>query len=192
MTKRSDGFLGVYFDRIAMSSRQMTVPSWDGISEPGMREILRQAEKYLDNSLKVAVAADQRATTLMGIYGAVGVALLVSAATLGTRPEPDLSIIGAITVMAVFLLVAGLLCGLAGKPIDFYVSGYEPEKIVESSTDQWWLLRYVCEDLQRRIDVNKQILQKSSWFIFGSFAVAGSSVLVGIIVFVVFRIMSLS
>jgi hypothetical protein len=139
-----------------MALRSIQEARWDDIPEAGLREILRQAETYLDSSLKVAVAADQRATTLMGIYGAVGVALLVSAATIGTRAQPDLALISAIIAVALLLLCAGLLCGLAGKPVDFYVSGYEPEKIVESSTEEKWLIRYVCEDLQRRIDINKK------------------------------------
>lgn len=175
----------------------MTVQSieqdrWNRIPEAALREILRQGETYLDGILKVAIAADQRATTLMGIYGAVGVASLVSAATLGTRTQPDLPLIISIIAAALCLLVAGLMCGRAGRPIDFYISGYEPEKIMESSTEELWLLRYVCDDLQRRIDSNKQILKKSSALIFGSFAVAGSAVLVGLILFFVLQVMSLS
>jgi hypothetical protein len=165
---------------------------WQNIPEPAVREILRQGETYLDGTLKTGIGADQRATTLMGIYGAIGVALLVVAATLETRPQPDLSLIGAIVVTAFLVLLAGVICGLAGRPIDFYVGGYEPEKIVRSSTDELWLLRFVCEDLQRRIDINRRTLEKSAALISKSFLVAGAAIVVGIVVFVCLRVMTLS
>ena len=41
---------------------------------------------------------------------------------------------------------------MAGRPKDFYVSGYEPAKIVKSSVDELWLMGFVCEDSQRRIN----------------------------------------
>jgi hypothetical protein len=165
---------------------------WDDIPEAAVREILRQGETYLDATLKVAIAADQRATTLMGIYGAVGVALLVSAATIGTRAQPDFSLIVSLGVVASLLLLAGLICGRAGRPIDFYVSGYEPTKIIKSSTHELWLLRYVCEDVQRRIDSNRRSLERSSVLIVSSFIISGLAVIAGIIAFFCLRIMSLS
>jgi hypothetical protein len=165
---------------------------WNGISEDATREILRQGEVYLDRTLQTAIAADQRATTLMGIYGAVGVALLVAGATLGTRPQPDLALITSVVVMAFLVLIAGLMCGRAGRPIDFYISGYEPEKIMASSTDRLWLLRYICDDLQSRIESNKKILQKSSVLVLVSFVAAGTSVIIGPVIFFILRITTLS
>ena len=93
-----------------MAFRSIQDARWDDIPEAGLREILRQAETYLDSSLKIAIAADQRATTLMGIYGAVGMALLVSAATIGTRTQPDLALLSAIIAAALLLFCAGVLC----------------------------------------------------------------------------------
>jgi hypothetical protein len=183
-----------------MDFRRMTSQSvlsvseidWDDIPEHTVREILRLGETYLDSTLKVAIAADQRATALMGIYGAVGVALLVSAATIGTRTQPDVSLIASLSVVSFLLLISGLICGRAGRPVDFYISGYEPKKIVKSSADDLWLLRYVCDDVQRRIDSNRQSLEKSSILILSSFIISGVSVVAGIAVFLLVRIMSLS
>ena len=90
-----------------MTSLSIEEDRWNGISEDATREILRQGEVYLDRTLQTAIAADQRATTLMGIYGAVDVALLVAGATLGTRVQPDLALITSIVVMAFLILVAG-------------------------------------------------------------------------------------
>jgi hypothetical protein len=175
-----------------MTSQTAEEARWDGISEDATREILRQGELYLDRTLQTAIAADQRATTLMGIYGAVGVALLVAGATLETRPQPDLSLITSIVVMAFLILIAGLMCGRAGKPVDFYISGYEPNKLMPSSTDRMWLLRYICEDLESRIDANKKILRKSSFLILASFALAGLSVMAGVVIFFALRVTTLS
>jgi hypothetical protein len=165
---------------------------WDDVPEHTVREILRLGETYLDSTLKVAIAADQRATALMGIYGAVGVALLVSAATIGTRTQPDVSLIVSLGIVAFLLLVAGLICGRAGRPIDFYISGYEPKKIIKSSSHELWMLRYVCEDVQRRIDSNRQSLEKSSVLIFSSFIISGFAVIAGVVAFFCVKIMSLS
>ena len=84
------------------------------------------------------------------------------------------------------------MCGRAGKPVDFYISGYEPNKIMVSSTDRLWLLRYICDDLQYRIDANKAILRKSSVFILASFGIAAFSVVAGVVVFFILRVKSLS
>jgi len=86
-----------------MTAQSREEARWDGISEDATREILRQGEIYLDRTLQTAIAADQRATTLMGIYGAVGVALLVAGATLGTSSQPNLPLIVSIVVMAFFI-----------------------------------------------------------------------------------------
>jgi hypothetical protein len=165
---------------------------WSGVPDSAVREVLRQAETRLDSILKTAIGADQRATTLMGVFGAAGVALLVSAATIGTRVDPNFSLICAIVSTAMLLLIAGLMCGRAGRPIDFHVGGYEPEKIINSSTDEVWLLRYICEDLQRRMDSDNKILIKSSRLINASFIMAGMSIIIGVFVFFALRIMSLS
>jgi hypothetical protein len=178
--------------RAEMTNQVTEEARWNDISEEATREILRQGELYLDRTLQTAIAADQRATTLMGIYGAVGVALLVAGATLGTRPQPELSLIISIVVAAALILLAGLMCGRAGKPVDFYISGYEPEKIMPSSTDRLWLLRYICDDVQCRIEANKEILRKSSSRILASFAVSGASVIAGIVIFFVLRVTILS
>lgn len=52
------------------------------IPEGAIEEILRNGEACLEGTIQLAIAADQRATTMAGIFGAGSVALLAVAATI--------------------------------------------------------------------------------------------------------------
>jgi hypothetical protein len=70
--------------------------AWDSVSDETQVAFLRGGEEMVKATLSLGHAADMRATTIMGIFGAVGVALSAAVATLiaGSRPPSWSLIIG--------------------------------------------------------------------------------------------------
>ncbi len=133
-----------------------------GASSETIAELHRQAEVCLSDTLRLATAADQRATTMAGVFGAGSVALVAAAVTIFSAPGHRPALVTAALVAAVILFVASLLSAWAARPTDFFVAGYEPRFLAPSATDLTWMLRYATEDLQVRIDANREALESSA------------------------------
>jgi hypothetical protein len=102
------------------------------MGEPDERErvaatILRQGELRLDAQLQLAIASDQRATTLAGIYAAVATALLGWSGWLTTTPDGSAALAAAFSTTAVLLLVAASLCIYVARPMGIATVGAKPE-----------------------------------------------------------------
>lgn len=129
----------------------------------------KQAEECLTGTVLLATAADSRATTLTGIFGGAAIALLAASATVLAAPEHKsyLPLLIAAFVAALFLFTAAILCAFACRPINYFVGGYEPKYLSKSAADLTWMLRYATDDIQARIDANREVLaasaQKVSW-----------------------------
>lgn len=91
------------------------------------REIAHQGELRLDALLKLATAADQRATTMCGIFGATCVAVFAGVLALFAASDPDIRLMVGGTVTAVCLFAAAVIAAMAGAPRDFYIGGGSPD-----------------------------------------------------------------
>jgi hypothetical protein len=151
----------------------------------GIRELHRQAEVCLGGTIQLALAADQRATTMAGIFGAGAVALLAANATVLAGNNPNVAFIVAASCVAIFLFCAALMCAWAGKPTDFHVGGFEPKLFAQSASDETWMLRYATEDLQMRIDFNRAVLAASARRLVTGALIAIVSVPAGVAAFVI-------
>ncbi len=120
-----------------------------------LRELARQGEHCLHGTVQLALAADQRATTMAGICGAAAVALAAAVAVLFSAERPDAAMIVAFATGGLVLFVASVVCAWASRPIDFHVAGYEPRALSVAASQENWMLIYLIEDLQRRIDANR-------------------------------------
>src|ERR1700704_6631948 len=91
--------------------------AWDSISDETQIAFLRGDEVMVKATLSLGNAADLRATTMMGVFGAVSVALFAAVATLvaGSRP-PSWSLIIAGATTAVGLFLAAAFCAAAAWP----------------------------------------------------------------------------
>jgi hypothetical protein len=91
------------------------------------REIVRQGEVRLAALTTLATAADLRATTLCGIFGASAIG--IGAATLAyfttTHTESGLILGGAAAACGLFC--AALVAARAGAPSDFWLGGGSPD-----------------------------------------------------------------
>jgi hypothetical protein len=155
------------------------------VPDHGIRELHRQAEVCLNGTIQLALAADQRATTMAGIFGAGSLALLAAIATVLAGNNPNVAFILAAGCVAAFLFGAALMCAWAGKPTDFHVGGFEPKRLAASASDETWMLRYATEDLQMRIDFNRRILIESARRLVRGATLAIASVPIGIAAFAV-------
>lgn len=135
---------------------------WKNIPDDSVRELLRQAELLLDNTLRVAVAADQRAVMLAGVFGGAAVALLAAVAAVLSGTAPRMPLVAAGGTSAVLFLAAALACAVSAQPARFHVGGYEPRKLIASASDHVWILRYVCEQTQDDITFNRGALDRAA------------------------------
>jgi hypothetical protein len=72
---------------------QTSKPDFSEIPDNAVKELHRQGELCLLGTMQLAVAADQRATTLSGILGAGSVALAAAMAGLISGAHPNLVLI---------------------------------------------------------------------------------------------------
>jgi hypothetical protein len=96
------------------------------------KEIVREGTVYLDGQLKVATAADARASGLAGMYTAAATALTAGVVisifnSAGSALHDRLPMMLGGAVSAVFFLVAAILCIAAIQPVSFWLPGLAPE-----------------------------------------------------------------
>jgi hypothetical protein len=161
---------------------------FSGVSPDGVKELHKQAETCLAGTVQLAIAGDQRATTMAGIFGAGAVALLAAIATVLAASSPFIPFIGGAATIALCLFAAAVTSGMAAVPTDFHVGGYEPKRFVRSATDIEWMLRYATEDMQDRIEFNRLVLERSSRLLRVGMAFAVGAIPLGIMVFSVLRV----
>jgi hypothetical protein len=96
------------------------------------KEIVREGTVYLDGQLKIATAADARASGLAGMFIAAATALTAGVVIAlfnlagSSLPARLPMILGGATA-AICFLVAAILCITAIRPVSFWLPGLEPE-----------------------------------------------------------------
>ena len=149
------------------------------------RVVLRQGELRLQDQLARALASDQRATTLAGLFTAAAMAALgFGASVLGQR-DADLAIgIGSLGTGT--LLLAGVgLCVAAAWPVPFAAAGAAPEK--------WWkdgvetrplaeCLKKESRNYQRRIEHNRAVHARATQWLRAGIVIGCSAPALGLVV----------
>jgi hypothetical protein len=154
-------------------------PDFSAIPDEAVDEIFRNGETCLLGTIALATAADQRATTMAGIFGAGSVALLAMAATLKASASGDSALVLASSITALLFFVSALICAWSARPVDFFVGGYEPSKLAECAGDPMWMKRYASEDIQVRIDSNRKTLERAASLLSFGAIVAAAAPLIG-------------
>jgi len=132
------------------------------VPDCAVNEFYRQAELCLQSTVQVAIAADSRATTLTGTFGAATAALLVIAANIGTKDKVDLSLLLAVLSGASALLIASTFCAASARPIEFHVPGYHPRLLYYAASSEKHIKLEAAADIQIRIDQNSVSLKRSA------------------------------
>jgi hypothetical protein len=171
--------------------RQMApqkLPDFSKIPAAAAKELCRQGELCLQGTVQLAVAADQRATTLTGILGAGSVALVAATVSLSINSDRKIALIASAVITALVLYCGALFCAWAARSADFHVAGYEPRLLATSATEdntELWMQRYAAEDAQARIDHNRRELAKSARYLTWGRRIALCAVPIGAISFFV-------
>lgn len=157
------------------------------VAPDAIRELQRQAELCLQGTIQLALAADQRATTLTEVFGAGSVALLAADATLLTAPNENAPLIWSGLAASLMLFGGSLFCAWAARSIDFFVAGYEPRLLAPSATEEVWLVRYSTESLQHCINANRRALERSARTVRRGLVLALLTAPIAAIIFAVLR-----
>jgi hypothetical protein len=94
------------------------------------REIIRGGEAYLDGMLRIATSADQRASSLAGMFTAAATALLAAVIVLA---NPTWVVTGKAALIlgggaaAIMFLAAAVTCLRTIMPVNFWLPGCEPD-----------------------------------------------------------------
>jgi hypothetical protein len=96
------------------------------------KEIVREGTVYLDGQLKIATAADARASGLAGIFIAAATALIAGVViaifnSAGAALPARLPMMLGGAAAALFFLAAAVLCITAIRPVSFWLPGLAPE-----------------------------------------------------------------
>jgi hypothetical protein len=155
------------------------------------REITRQGEARLMALMSLGTAADLRATTLCGIFGASGVAFGAAVLTSMVTGHPVPAVIVGGGVVSFGLLLAAGIAAHAAAPRDFYIAGGNPNLLREWSWDagRWRseseMLDATAARYARSIEENRKILDIESRAVKAALWVAGAAPIIGTVAFLV-------
>jgi hypothetical protein len=153
---------------------------WEGVSAEAEAAFLQGGEEMVKATLALGQGADFRAVTVMGIFGSVGVALFAAVATLLAGSHPFLPATIAATITGLGLFVAAGLCAAAAWPGQFFVAGFEPRSLVNSSAKQdRFRNRVLIAVVQDRIDYNRRAIARAARLLMGALLTAGFSLFLG-------------
>ena len=157
------------------------------VPEGSIDAFVAQAELMLAGTVQVGIASDSKATTLMGVYGAITVALAVTAATMLAAQDAERfhALISPCAVSSAIMLVSVLCLARAAEPADFYVGGYQPKLLATCARNRTWMMRYVAADLQLRIEDNRKALQTTARWTRRAMAFALLAIIFGVGAFMV-------
>ncbi len=158
--------------------------AWTDVSHEAQSDFLRFGEEMVRSTLSLGHGADLRATTMMGIFGTVGVALFAAAATLIAASQPHWPGIVAATLGASGLFLAAAFCGAAAWPRYFFVAGFEPQDLLNSSAkNDRFRVRVLIAVVQDRIDHNRRAIIRAARLAMIAVWTAGFSVVAAVAVF---------
>jgi hypothetical protein len=142
--------------------------------------------------MALGTAADARAATFFGIFGAAGVAVGAAVlAYLGTDHHAT-RLVAAGAVTTVLLLGASVLAGYAGAPRDFWIAGGQPDELRDWAwngtgwRDEAEILDGTAQRYAKTIELDRQILALESLRVRASMWVAGAAVAGGLVVYWLF------
>jgi hypothetical protein len=173
--------------RIMTIGKQIDMHQVEQLDRETLLELRDQGHECLSGTVQLALAADQRAITLAGLFGAVAVGVATVIVTLPGSERPP-SVTGAGICLVVLFFASSMLAALASRSVDFHVSGYEPARRLHAAESIEFLLRDSVIDLQRRIDFNREGLILPSQRVNRSINVALSALPLSAAIFAIFEV----
>lgn len=164
-----------------MASEVSKSEGWDGVSEPMARQILSQAETYLQAQLQTALAADSRATTMAGLFVTLALAALGGGLGYWDKAGASSPLIAGLIAGGLFTAAAGH-AAWAARPIDFYFPGNVPDGWMDCRHAALApMLGYEAENYGAHINANDIALGANQKALRRSYAFAIAAPLLGAI-----------
>src|SRR5208282_2658004 len=145
-----------------MDESRVSIEGLTDLDGDALKEVCRQGEECLRGTVQLAIASDQRASTLTGIFIAGTVALIVAAGNWATGAHQSREFVAALLATASMLGIGAFFVARAARSIDYHVAGYEPRSLAVVGKERVWMLRYSADDMQGRIDFNRRALERAS------------------------------
>lgn len=151
------------------------------------QEISKQGEARLIALMNLATAADLRATTLCGIFGASAVASGAAVLAYYSSQNPLSNLIWAGSVTSILLFIAAIIAAIAGAPRDFFIAGGNPDSLREWAwnnnkwRDEIEMFDATAQRYADSIKKNREFLESGSTRIIWSLWVAAAAPILGTI-----------
>jgi hypothetical protein len=158
---------------------------WTDVSESMVRQIVQQAETYLQSQFQAGLASDQRAMTIASVLVTVATAAAASALAYWDKTG-SLPILAAGLAGATVMLVGAGLGAWAARPVDFYYPGNQPSSWYHCRRgDLVKALGGEAENYEQHIDYNEAILRNNNRAIAWSAKLAIAAPIVAVAVWAV-------
>jgi hypothetical protein len=148
-----------------------------------IKEIIREAESYLQSQLTAAMAADQRALAFSGLLGAAAVVVAGSGGALLLANPPNLGLGWTCIGIAISFVVAMFFAIRSAQPANFEFFGNDPENWASDVQSGKALLDALSEQATHystMIQKNGDIMKKNAsqmrfaiWIAWAGLAVGG-------------------
>jgi len=143
----------------------MTTPSaapvdWAGTPVAMAQFIVAQGEKYLQAQMQMAVASDQRAMTMAGVFSAIATATIAGAIAYWDKSASAPILAGGLSG-GLCMLLGAAICLWSARQVDFYYPGNEPAHWYASRKDSLpQSLGGEAENYQGHIVANAIVLER--------------------------------
>jgi len=175
-----------------MNANAFDTVDWSEVDEGMARQIFEQGQTFLQAQLQVALAADQRATAIAGLFATVGTAAIGGAFAYWDK-EADSAILVAGVLTGVGMIAGALRALWAARPVPFNTAGNYPNKWYECRTEPLALmLGAEAENYQACITENEAILKANGAAIRQGATLAVASPLAGTLAWFLLRFIASS
>lgn len=161
------------------------MPDWKKADPELVREVVREAELFIQRQVTLATSADQRAAMLGGIFTAAATALIVGVIAVVTNGIAAPGIVWGGVVAALLFVIAAGLCISTVLPVEFGLPGNEPQNWYEDIESERGLSELLGEEAEREQgkigDNNAVLIANARRFKWGAIARI-SAPLVGLVV----------
>ena len=136
---------------------------------PALKEIIREAEAYIDGQVSLATSADQRAAVMASVFAAAGTVIAAALMTVAAGETPgEFAPIYVGGGIAALLFIAGAsFCVKATLPVGFALPGSQPKSWVRDIRDGSALSKSLAEqaaNFQGKIEHNRKVLTDNAWW----------------------------
>src|SRR5262249_48058342 len=116
---------------LALSMRSQWTGKMRTYSNPDgeiIKEIVREAEAYLDGQVTLATSADQRASVMASVFAAAGTAIAAALMTVAAQQHDNdyTPIFAGGGAAAGMFILGAVFCVMATMPSDFHLPGSQP------------------------------------------------------------------